>query len=83
MGTVFITGEYRHGLLRTTMTAVPPRARVLGAKALVAGGVAFAIGLVAAAITIPIGKSGALGRGFHVFPVPAATELRVMAGRDV
>lgn len=80
VGTVFITGEYRHGLLRTTMTATPPRARVLGAKALVAGGVAFAIGLVAAAITIPIGRSSALGRGFHVFPVPAATELRVMAG---
>ncbi|WP_329124691.1 ABC transporter permease subunit [Streptomyces sp. NBC_01353] len=80
VGTVFITGEYRHGLLRTTVAAVPPRGRVLGAKALVVGGVGFTIGLVAAAITIPIGKSSALGRGFHVFPVPAATELRVMAG---
>jgi ABC-type transport system involved in multi-copper enzyme maturation permease subunit len=80
VGTVFITGEYRRGLLRTTMTAIPLRGRVLGTKALVAGGVAFAIGLVAAAITIPIGEGGALGRGFHVFPVTSATELRVVAG---
>ncbi|MFE5629203.1 ABC transporter permease subunit [Streptomyces sp. NPDC056463] len=80
VGTLFITGEYRYGLLRTTMTATPLRGRVLGAKALVAGGVAGGVGLLAAAITIPVGRSGALGRGFHVFPVTAATELRVMAG---
>ncbi|MEU6277086.1 hypothetical protein ABZ871_32500 [Streptomyces populi] len=80
VGTVFVTGEYRRGLLRTTMTATPVRGRVLGAKALVAGGVAFAIGLVAAAITIPIGERSARGRGFHVFPVTSATEVRVMVG---
>ncbi|MEV6423544.1 ABC transporter permease subunit [Streptomyces sp. NPDC051662] len=80
VGTVFITGEYRRGLLRTTIAATPLRARVLGAKALTAGGIAFAIGLVTAAITIPIGERSALGRGFHVFPVTPATELRVVAG---
>ncbi|MFG3510665.1 hypothetical protein ACGF5F_34795 [Streptomyces sp. NPDC047821] len=80
VGTVFITGEYRRGLLRTTMAATPLRGRVLGAKALVAGGTAFAIGLVAAAITLPTGQRGARGRGFHVFPVTPATEVRVMVG---
>jgi ABC-type transport system involved in multi-copper enzyme maturation permease subunit len=80
VGTVFITGEYRRGLLRTTMAATPLRGRVLGAKALVAGGIAFAIGLVAAAITIPIGERSARGRGFHVFPVTSATEVRVVVG---
>ncbi|MGC5410865.1 ABC transporter permease, partial [Streptomyces sp. DT225] len=35
VGAVSITGEYRRGLLRTTMTATPLRGRVLGAKALV------------------------------------------------
>lgn len=80
VGTVFITGEHRRGLLRTTMAATPLRGQVLGAKALVAGGVAFAIGLVAAAITIPIGERSARGRGFHVFPVTSATEVRVMVG---
>ncbi|MFI9754291.1 ABC transporter permease subunit [Streptomyces collinus] len=80
VGTVFITGEYRRGLLRTTMAATPLRDRVLGAKVLVAGGVAFAMGLVAAAITIPVGERSARGRGFHVFPVTPATEVRVMVG---
>ncbi|WP_333736999.1 ABC transporter permease subunit [Streptomyces sp. IBSBF 2806] len=80
VGTVFITGEYRRGLLRTTMAATPLRGRVLGAKALVAGGVAFAVGLVAAAITIPLGERSAHGRGFRVFPVTSATEVRVMVG---
>ncbi|MFD7711752.1 ABC transporter permease subunit [Streptomyces sp. NPDC059786] len=80
VSTVFITGEYRRGLLRTTMAATPLRGRVLAAKALVAGGVACAIGLVAVAITIPVGERGARGRGFHVFPVTPATEARVMAG---
>ncbi|MGC0334587.1 hypothetical protein RKD23_007577 [Streptomyces sp. SAI-170] len=80
VGTVFITGEYRRNLLRTTMAATPLRGRVLGAKAVVAGGIAFAIGLAAAAITIPVGERSALGRGFHVFPATPATEVRVMAG---
>ncbi|MEU4876750.1 hypothetical protein [Streptomyces sp. NPDC021608] len=80
VGTVFITGECRRGLLRTTMAATPVRGRVLGAKALVAGGVAFAIGLVAAAITLPAGERSARGRGFRVFPVTSATEGRVMVG---
>lgn len=80
VATVFITGEYRRGLLRTTMAATPLRGRVLGAKALVAGGVAFAMGLVAAAITVPLGERSARGRGFHVFPVTSATEVRVMVG---
>ncbi|MFG2510669.1 ABC transporter permease subunit [Streptomyces sp. NPDC048584] len=80
VGTVFITGEYRRGLLRTTMAATPVRGRVLGAKALVAGGVALALGLAAAAITVPLGERSARGRGFHVFPVTSATEARVMVG---
>jgi hypothetical protein len=80
VGTVFITGEYRRGLLRTTMAATPVRHRVLAAKALVAGGVAFTVGLTAAAITVPLGERGAHGRGFHVFPVTSATEARVMIG---
>ncbi|MFF2328899.1 MULTISPECIES: ABC transporter permease subunit [unclassified Streptomyces] len=80
VGTVCITGEYRRGLLRTTMTATPLRGRVLGAKALVVGGVAFAVGLGAAAITVPLGEHSARGRGFRVFPVTSATELRVVVG---
>ncbi|WP_406094079.1 ABC transporter permease subunit [Streptomyces sp. NBC_01013] len=80
VATLFVTGEYRHGLLRTTVAAIPPRGRVLGAKAVVAGGLAFTVGLIAAAVTVPLGEHAALGRGFHVFPVSSATELRVVVG---
>ncbi|MEU1369150.1 ABC transporter permease subunit [Streptomyces sp. NPDC005803] len=80
VGTVFITGEYRSGLLRATMAATPLRGRVLAAKALVTGGVASTIGLATAVVTIPLGEGSARGRGFHVFPVTSATEVRVMAG---
>ena len=47
IGTMFITSEYRRGLIRTTFAATPDRGRVLAAKAVVIGGVAFAVGAVA------------------------------------
>ncbi len=80
VSTLFVTGEYRHSLLRTTLAAAPGRGRVLGAKALVAGGVAGVVGAVAAAVVLPVGELGARDRGFSVFPVTSATELRVIAG---
>ena len=43
---LFVTAEYRRGMIRTTLAATPRRGRVLAAKALVAGGVTFAVGLV-------------------------------------
>lgn len=46
LGVLFITAEYRRGMIRTTLTASPRRGRVLAAKALVLSGVAFAAGLV-------------------------------------
>ncbi|MER5585048.1 hypothetical protein ABT090_25915 [Streptomyces asoensis] len=45
-----------------------------------AEGVACAVGLVSAAVTVPLGEGSALGRGFRVFPVTAVTEARVVAG---
>ena len=49
---MFMTAEYRRGLIRTTLAASPRRGRVLAAKALVVGAVAFVAGLL-----------GAVGRG--------------------
>ncbi len=45
---MFITAEYRRGLIRTTLAASPRRGRVLAAKAIVIGAVTFAAGLAAA-----------------------------------
>jgi ABC-type transport system involved in multi-copper enzyme maturation permease subunit len=80
LGTAFITAEYRRGLIRTTMAASPRRGRVLAAKAIVLGSLAFAAGLIAAAVTIPLGEQRAQANGFRVFPVTWLTELRVVIG---
>jgi ABC-type transport system involved in multi-copper enzyme maturation permease subunit len=80
VGTVFITAEYRRGLIRTTLAASPRRARVLAAKAIVLGSLAFAGGLIAAAAAIPFGERRARAIGFRVIPVTSLTELRVVAG---
>jgi ABC-type transport system involved in multi-copper enzyme maturation permease subunit len=80
LAALFVTSEYRRGLIRTTLTASPRRGRVLIAKSLVIGSVAFVGGLVAATVMIKLGEQRAPSRGFHIFPVSTATELRVIVG---
>ena len=77
---MFITAEYRRGMIRTTLAASPRRGRVLAAKAVVAGAVAFAAGLAAALVTVPLGNRLAHAKGSYVLPVTPLTELRVIAG---
>jgi ABC-type transport system involved in multi-copper enzyme maturation permease subunit len=80
VGTTFITAEYRRGLIRTTLTASPRRARVLLAKAVVLGAVTFVVGLVAAVVAILLCEPIAKSHGFTMFPVSRMTELRVLIG---
>ncbi|GAA1265838.1 hypothetical protein GCM10009677_17450 [Sphaerisporangium rubeum] len=47
LGVLFVTTEYQQGLIWTTFTASPRRGRVLAARAIVLGGAAFVVGLVA------------------------------------
>jgi ABC-type transport system involved in multi-copper enzyme maturation permease subunit len=54
LGAVFITGEYRRGMIRTSLAASPRRGRVLAAKAVVIGAVTFAAGLAGAAVAFPV-----------------------------
>jgi len=75
-----MTGEYRRGLIRTTLTASPRRGRVLAAKALVVGAVAFAAGLLGAVGAEIVGSRVADSRGSQVFPEPWPTELRMIIG---
>jgi ABC-type transport system involved in multi-copper enzyme maturation permease subunit len=79
VATMFITAEYRRGLIRTTLTASPRRGRVLAAKAIVLGSVAFVAALVAAAAAVTLGTELARGR-VYVFPVSGLTELRMVVG---
>jgi ABC-2 family transporter protein len=77
---MFITAEYRRGLIRTTLAAGPRRGQVLAAKALVIGAVSFVAGLVAAAAAIPIYARIASDNGNYIYPLSTLTEVRIVAG---
>ncbi len=77
---MFMTSEYRRGLIRTTLVAVPDRGRALAAKALVIGAVGFIAGSLAAAISIPLGDHVAATNGNYILPTSAITEARVIFG---
>jgi ABC-type transport system involved in multi-copper enzyme maturation permease subunit len=80
VATMFITSEYRGGLIRTTLTATPQRGAVLAAKALVIAIVAFVIGALAVAAAIPLGIHVLDSGGNYVFPADALTLTRIIAG---
>jgi ABC-type transport system involved in multi-copper enzyme maturation permease subunit len=80
VGAMFITAEYRRGLIRTTLAASPARGRVLAAKAIVIGAVTFVAGLIGAAPVVPLGASLLRSHGNYVFPMSALTEVRLVAG---
>jgi ABC-type transport system involved in multi-copper enzyme maturation permease subunit len=79
IATMFVTAEYRRGLIRTTLAASPRRGRVLAAKAIVIGSVTFVAGLAAAGAAVIFGAQIARDRSY-VFPVTWMTELRVVVG---
>jgi ABC-type transport system involved in multi-copper enzyme maturation permease subunit len=77
---MFMTAEYRRGLIRVTFAASPRRGRVLAAKAVVIGSAAFIAGLAGAAGAIPLGEWLLRANGNYVLPVGTLTEIRVIAG---
>jgi ABC-type transport system involved in multi-copper enzyme maturation permease subunit len=80
VGVMFITAEYRGGLIAVTLAAAPRRGRVLAAKAVVIGMVTFVAGAIGAAPVIPVGASLLRSHGNYVFPMSALTEVRLIAG---
>jgi ABC-type transport system involved in multi-copper enzyme maturation permease subunit len=80
LAVMFITAEYRRGLIRTTLAASPRRGRMLAAKAVVIGAVTFVLGITAAAAAVRIGLWISRDTGMYVLPVGWQTELRVTAG---
>jgi ABC-type transport system involved in multi-copper enzyme maturation permease subunit len=79
VGTMFITAEYRRGLIRTTLVATPRRGQVLAAKAVVLAAVTFVAGLVAVAGALFLGERAIRAGGSFVDPVSALTTVRVVA----
>jgi hypothetical protein len=83
LGALFITAEYRRGMIRTTLAASPRRGRVLAAKAIVIGAVTFAAGLAGVAVSYPIARAILRSRDIVLLPVTSFTELRAIVGTAV
>jgi ABC-type transport system involved in multi-copper enzyme maturation permease subunit len=80
LATVFATSEYRRGLIRATLAASPRRGRVLAAKAVVAGSLAFAAGAIATAIAEEITRHVLAANGSYLFPQSGTDLARVIIG---
>jgi len=80
LATMFITAEYRRGLIRTTFAASPHRGQVLAAKAIVIATVTFLAGAAATAVSIPLGNHLLRTNGNYVYPTGTLTDLRVIFG---
>jgi ABC-type transport system involved in multi-copper enzyme maturation permease subunit len=77
---MFITAEYRRGLIRVSLTAAPRRGRLLAAKAIVIGAVGFVAGLVAATLALAVGTPLLRRTGGLQWPVSLLTEARMVVG---
>ncbi|MDG4860285.1 ABC transporter permease subunit [Streptomyces sp. T-3] len=85
LGVLFITAEYRRGMIRTTLMASPRRPRVLAAKAVVIGTVVFLAGLVASVASFLISQpilrdNGHVRPYFHEFSLTDGPALRAVIG---
>jgi hypothetical protein len=76
----FFTTEQRRALIRTGPPAVPRPARLLAAKAMVVGAVAFVAGLVTSGVVVPVGLAILRADQNPVQPITPSTELRVIVG---
>jgi len=77
---MFITAEYRRGLIRVSLTAAPRRGRLLAAKAVVIGAAGFVAGTVAAALALTAGAQALRRVGGLEWPVSLLTEARMAVG---
>jgi hypothetical protein len=86
LGAMFITTEFRRGMIiRTTFVASPRRGRVLAAKALVIGSVTFVAGLAGAAVAFVMAGHKLTQRGwsaavFPAWPLLSAHGLQMVVG---
>ena len=77
---MFMTAEYRRGLIRVTFAAHPRRGQVLAAKAIVIGAVTFVAGLIGSAAALILGEQLLASNGNFILPVSTLTDVRLVAG---
>lgn len=80
VASMFVTAEYRSGLIRTTFAANQRRVRVLTAKSLVAAVVTFIAGLAGVAASVGINSRILRSHGASILPTAPATEIRIVVG---
>jgi hypothetical protein len=80
VASMFVTTEYGRGLIRTTFTAIPARGRVLAAKGVVVGAVAFVLSLGVMAVIVPLGQNLLRANGNYVFPATTLAQARIVIG---
>jgi ABC-type transport system involved in multi-copper enzyme maturation permease subunit/regulation of enolase protein 1 (concanavalin A-like superfamily) len=88
LGGVFVSSEYRRGMIRMTFAGTPRRGRVILGKTIVIGVVAFVAGLAGAAIALAITgpKLRASGWTPPMYPLVSlgtGTGLRIVVGTAV
>ncbi len=77
---MFMTAEYRRGLIRVTLAASPRRGQVLAAKAIVIAAAAFVTGLAGAIAAVTAEEPLLRARGNFILPASAFTEIRAVGG---
>ncbi|GAA4680431.1 ABC transporter permease subunit [Phytohabitans rumicis] len=80
LGVLFVTTEFKTGVIRTTFAASPRRGRVLLAKAVVLGVLTFVGGLVATLVTLYAVRPIQRDHGFKApaYPDPSLTDWPVL-----
>ncbi|MBN6054843.1 hypothetical protein JYK22_23105 [Nonomuraea sp. RK-328] len=76
----FFTAEHRRGPAGIGLPGEPHPARLLAAKAMVAGAVAFVTGLVTSGVVVPVGLALLRANQNPIQPITLGTELRVIVG---
>jgi hypothetical protein len=87
VGALFMTAEFKRGMIRTTFAACPARGRVLAAKAIVLGAATFSAGLVASVISFlvyqPALRTTSRTPGLPDLSLANLTVLRAVVGTAV
>ena len=87
LGALFMTAEFKRGMIRTTFAACPGRARVLAAKAIALGGATFCFGLVASVVSFQVGmrtlRTASRTPGTPELSLTNLTVLRAVVGTAV
>jgi ABC-type transport system involved in multi-copper enzyme maturation permease subunit len=77
---MFMTVEYRRGLIRITLAASPRRGRLLAAKAVVIGLATFVLGSAAVAVAVIAGSRIAHNSGTYVLATGWPVQAQVILG---